>query len=53
VTFRYRIDGDTIMFEPEIPDGCSTFEPVERCGRQPGPEVETRELIRRALRWAR
>jgi hypothetical protein len=25
VTFRYRIDGDTIMFEPEIPDRCSTF----------------------------
>jgi hypothetical protein len=25
VTFHYRIDGDTITFEPEIPDGCSTF----------------------------
>jgi hypothetical protein len=25
VTFHYRIDGDTITFEPEILDGCSTF----------------------------
>jgi hypothetical protein len=25
VTFHYRIDGDTITFEPVIPDDCSTF----------------------------
>ncbi len=29
VTFRYRIEGDTIMFDPlNIPAGCTTF----RCG---------------------
>jgi hypothetical protein len=25
VTFHYRIHGDTITFDPVIPDGCSTF----------------------------
>ncbi|MDQ3777630.1 MAG: hypothetical protein M3310_02000, partial [Actinomycetota bacterium] len=25
VTFRYRIEGDSVTFEPAIPVGCSTF----------------------------
>ena len=25
VTFRHRIEGDTITFDPEIPEQCSTF----------------------------
>jgi hypothetical protein len=25
VTFHYRIRGDSIMFDPVIPDGCATF----------------------------